>query len=240
MEWTKLSGLRSTTWTLLLGALCMVGITSAFATVARFSAELRTLTTVQMAAIGIETGQLFVILLGALIITREYGSGSIRTSLAAVASRGRLMAAKAILLTGTTWGFGALIGVVSWTVAAVLLPRGPDAGPAEVARTVTAGATYLALIALATFGIGVTVRSAAATITLMVGLCIALPGVLAALPPEMATRTLPYLPVSAGETLITGPAPGVPYGPWAALAILGGWAATMLAVGYAMLRRRDA
>ena len=110
MEWIKLRSLRSTRWTLLLAALLAAGLTALLSGLASSSGELADLSAVQTSAFGLETAQLLMIVLGAVVITGEYTSGSVRTTLAAVPTRGRLMAAMAVVLAATAWGLGALAG----------------------------------------------------------------------------------------------------------------------------------
>jgi ABC-2 type transport system permease protein len=241
MEWIKLRSLRSTGWTLLGAALLATGLTGMFGGLARSSAELRTsLTVVETAAFGVETAQLFMIVLGALIITGEYSSGSIRTTLAAVSGRGRLMAAKAAVLAATAWALGALVGAACVLVAGALLPGGFDASATEVVWTAAGGGAYLALIALLTFGAGTALRSTAATISVPAGLLAVVPSLLPLLPATVVDRVTPLLPALAAEVLLTGQAEGEPYGPWAALAVLCGWTLVALVAGYGTLRKRDA
>jgi ABC-2 type transport system permease protein len=241
MEWIKLRSLRSTGWTLLLAALLATGLTVLFGGLARSSAELRaSLSAVEVAAFGLETAQLFMIVLGALVITGEYSSGSIRTTLAAVSGRGRLMAAKAVVLAATAWGFGVLVGAACVLVAGALLPGGLDASAAEVVRTVVGGGAYLALIALLTFGVGAALRSTAGTIGVLAGLLAVLPSLLPLFPAAAVDRVVPFLPALAAEVLLTGQGAGDPYGPWVALAIFCGWALVALVAGYGTLNRRDA
>lgn len=250
MEWVKFRTLRSTVWTLLLAAVCSVGLTAMIAALATGSGSgsggSGEFTIVETSAFGAHTAQLFTIVLGALIVTAEYTSGSIRTTLAAAAGRGRLMAAKAVVLTLTTFTLGALIAAASWMAARVLLavPGGGEAGPGaglgEMGRLVAAGATYPTLVALLAFGLGMTLRSTAAAIALVIGLQAVIPSLFPLLPTAVADRVLPAMPSFAAEVLLTGQAQEGDYGPWAALAVLCAWTLVALVAGYGTLKRRDA
>jgi ABC-2 type transport system permease protein len=240
MEWVKFRSLRSTVWTLLLAAACSVGLTALIAGLAGSSEDMDQFNVVETTAFGPHTAQIFMIVLGALVVTAEYTSGSIRTTLAAVRGRGRLMAAKAAVLAGATFASCALIAAASWTVAGALLPGGFDAGADEAARMVTAGATYPMLIALLTFGTGMLLRSTAATLAVMMGLLAVIPSLFPFLPEDVADRVLPAMPPYAAEVFLTGQAQEGDYGPWAALAVLCAWAAVAIAAGYGTLKGRDA
>jgi ABC-2 type transport system permease protein len=240
MEWTKLHSLRSTRWTLLLAALLATGLTALFSGLAGSSGDLVDLSAVETTAFGLETAQLLMIVLGAVVITGEYGSGSIRTTLAAVPVRGRLMAAKAVVLAVTAWGLGVLVGAACLIVAGALLPGGFDASATDAGWAIVGGGAYLAVIALLTFGAGAALRSTAATIGLVAGLLALIPTTLPLLPAAVVDRVVPLLPAMAAEVLLTGQAQAAPYGRWAALAVLCGWALVPLLVGYGTLRKRDA
>jgi ABC-2 type transport system permease protein len=143
MEWTKLRSLRSTRWTLLLAALLATGLTALFSGLAGSSGDLADLSAVETSAFGLETAQLLMIVLGAVVITGEYSSGSIRTTLAAVPVRGRLMAAKAVVLAVTAWELGVLVGAACLMVAGALLPGGFDASASDAVWAIVGGGPTL-------------------------------------------------------------------------------------------------
>jgi len=105
-EWTKIRTLRSTFWTLLTAA--MLGIGALFSAVAAHHYAGQALsgqagwdpTSVSLS--GLALAQLAIGVLGVLVITSEYSTGSIQTSLAAVPRRGRFLAAKATVLTAVS------------------------------------------------------------------------------------------------------------------------------------------
>jgi ABC-2 type transport system permease protein len=104
-EFTKLRSVRSTYWT--LGALFVVSVGLAVAiaagTEAHFAnhpfAEVGFDATQTTLGAFFELGQLIIAVLGAMVITSEYSTGMIRTSLTAQPRRGVVYAAKAIVFT---------------------------------------------------------------------------------------------------------------------------------------------
>src|ERR1700677_1624163 len=107
-EFTKLRSVRSTYWT--LGALFVVsvGLAAAIAagTEAHFTdhpfAEVGFDATQTSLGAFFELGQLIIAVIGAMVITSEYSTGMIRTSLTAQPRRGVVYAAKAIAFTAVT------------------------------------------------------------------------------------------------------------------------------------------
>ena len=104
-EFTKLRSVRSTYWT--LGALFVVSVGLAVAiaagTEAHFDnhpfAEVGFDSTQTSLGAFFELGQLIIAVIGAMVITSEYSTGMIRTSLTAQPRRGVVYAAKAIAFT---------------------------------------------------------------------------------------------------------------------------------------------
>src|SRR6202453_30421 len=107
-EFTKLRSVRSTYWT--LGALFFVsvglGIAIAAGTAANFTdhpfQEVGFDATQTSLGAFFELGQLIIAVIGAMVITSEYSTGMIRTSLTAQPRRGVVYAAKAIAFTAVT------------------------------------------------------------------------------------------------------------------------------------------
>jgi ABC-2 type transport system permease protein len=107
-EFTKLRSVRSTYWT--LGALFIVSVGLGVAITAGTAANMvnnpgdKAGFDATQASLGafFEIGQLIIAVLGAMVITSEYSTGMIRTSLTAQPRRGVLYAAKAIVFTAVT------------------------------------------------------------------------------------------------------------------------------------------
>jgi ABC-2 type transport system permease protein len=107
-EFTKLRSVRSTYWT--LGALFIVSVGLGIAITAGTAANMvnnpgnKAGFDATQASLGafFEIGQLIIAVLGAMVITSEYSTGMIRTSLTAQPRRGVVYAAKAIVFTAVT------------------------------------------------------------------------------------------------------------------------------------------
>src|ERR1700676_1595075 len=121
-ELTKLRSVRSTYWTLVMLFLFSVGI-SALATAATASNFHNNpgnkagfdATQVSLFAF-FEIGQLIIAILGAMVITSEYSTGMIRTSLTAMPRRGVVYAAKAIVFTVVTLIFSLITSFIAFFV----------------------------------------------------------------------------------------------------------------------------
>jgi ABC-2 type transport system permease protein len=107
-EFTKIRSVRSTYWT--LGALFVVSVGLGIAITAGTAANFannpgnKAGFDATQASLGafFELGQLIIAVIGAMVITSEYSTGMIRTSLTAMPRRGVVYAAKAIVFTAVT------------------------------------------------------------------------------------------------------------------------------------------
>jgi ABC-2 type transport system permease protein len=107
-EFTKIRSVRSTYWTLLALLVVSIGIGAAITagTAANFNhnpANKAGFDATQTSLVAFfEIGQLIIAVLGAMVITSEYSTGMIRTSLTAQPRRGVVYTAKAIVFTSVT------------------------------------------------------------------------------------------------------------------------------------------
>ncbi|GAA2592883.1 ABC transporter permease subunit [Actinomadura fulvescens] len=244
-EWTKLWSLRSTWWAL-AGALGMMALMSVILASSTVSNNTNALTTDDQGVVsvsGIALGatdlvQFVVIALAILVITGEYATGSVRTTLQWVPRRGRMLAAKAAVVAAVVLPAGMVLAAAGTAVAGPLLGRWGRFSAGEAAGDVLAVGVYLALICVFILGVGTVLRSTAGALTTAFLALMAVPMLL-----ENSTVTaLGYvsdaLPSTAGRHFMGGEA--APYPPAAGLLILAAWTVGSLALGIVVLRRRDA
>ncbi len=103
-EWTKLWSVRSTTFTLIATAAAVVGLCILGTATVRPSEIIDDPT--RRSLIGVFLGQLIFGVLGVLVMSAEYGTGTIRATLAAIPRRPVVLSAKVLV-------FGAVALVVS-------------------------------------------------------------------------------------------------------------------------------
>jgi ABC-type transport system involved in multi-copper enzyme maturation permease subunit len=208
---------------------------------------------------GVFAGLIAVIVIGAMFITAEYRRGLIRTTLAASPGRGRVLAAKAVVVGAVTFVTGLAAVVVAIPVAEHALRAGgnfivPLPVLTEV-RVVVGTAVLLALVAVLALAAGAILRSSAGAITAVI-VVIVLPYFLAVASPVLSgaaadwlvritpaaafaiQQTVPqYAQVSATYMPFFG---FFPLAPLAGFAVLCGWTAVALGLAVFLLRRRDA
>jgi ABC-type transport system involved in multi-copper enzyme maturation permease subunit len=208
--------------------------------------------------IGTFAGLIAIAVVAAMFITGEYRRKLIRTTLAASPRRGRVLAAKAVVI-------GAVSFVAGLTGAAVALAVGtkitdsrgnymfPTPLVTEV-RVVIGTGLLVAVAAVLVLAVGAMARRGAATIAIAI-VALVVPyflSVTAVLPTGVDDWLLRLTP-AAGYAIqgaypqypqvaaLYTPANGYyPLAPWAGFAVLCAWAALALAGAVCLLRRRDA
>ncbi|GLY86914.1 ABC transporter permease subunit [Actinoallomurus iriomotensis] len=241
-EWTKLRTVAGPSW-LLLGAIAAtVALSAGAASVATCTST--GCDTTRLTLIGVDLGQAPVAILAVLVISGEYGSGMIRTTLAAVPRRTTVLAAKAVALTGVVAVTGTVAVLGSSLAGRLLLPGHRAVSPVDgpTLRAVVGPVLYLVLIALFSLGVATAVRDSGTGIGVVLGLLYIVPIVSQTIGDPHWQRLLRQIaPMSAGLTIqATTDLRGLPIGPWAGLGVTAGWAVAALSAGSLLLRRRDA
>ncbi|MGP4006149.1 ABC transporter permease [Streptomyces sp. 4N124] len=174
-EWTKIRSVRSTMWTLGVFVLLVVGIGLAAGALVANSSEagLGDENPLALGFFGLLLGVMCIITLGVLTTASEYGTGMIRTTMTACPSRGRVMAAKAIVFF--TVAFVVTLVATSFVAVAqvgmVTDARDPSSG--EWLKGTLGVSLYIALLGLLSLIIGSIIRHSAGAITVMIGVVLA-------------------------------------------------------------------
>ena len=174
-EWIKFWSVRSTPWS--IGALVTLGAGLTVLVCAVSAAELADGTAGEAAGSfitwGMTVAQITAIVLGALVVTSEYGTGMIRATLTATPHRGRVLAAKALVLTGTLFVAGTVTAVLGYLGGNWFLERegiGLALGDDGVLRSLLGSGLYLAGIGLFAAAVGLLVRHTAAALSIVLAL----------------------------------------------------------------------
>ena len=247
-EWTKLRSLRSTAYTLL--ALLVIGIGMSALVTSGTSRRYADLTAEEQATFdptmqslqAFFLVQLVISVLGVMVVTSEHATGMIATSLTATPRRGRLLAAKTLvfaavaLVVGQVQVFGAfLLGQA--VLAAGGTPHATLADPG-VLRAVVGGGLYIVAIGLLAVAIGTLVRATAGAVTIMVGITLLVPA-MSGLLPEWAHPVLVFWPSIGGSSIMAVvPDDSLPVW-WVCFGGMCAGVAGLLALAFALFRRRD-
>lgn len=216
-EWIKLRSLRSTFWCYLLIIVLNAGFTllivSRDLTGGAGAGPGRALTgesgmtlATTAVTVGINFTALIAAVLGALMITGEYGTGMIKSTFAADPRRLGAIFAKAIVFGVVTFVVGLVSLVISTLIATPLLSSNSnitlDWSNGTFWLAVLGGAGFLALAGLISYFLGAIVRSSAGGIAVGIGLLfvanIVMSIVKAATNAAWASNVNTFLPSNAG------------------------------------------
>jgi ABC-type transport system involved in multi-copper enzyme maturation permease subunit len=248
-EFTKIRSVRSTYWTLLVLFVVCVGIGALIsaATASRWSQtslpDRATFQAARVSLFGLYLGQLVIVVLGALIITSEYSTGMIRTSLTAMPRRGVLFLSKAVVFTAVALVTGLITSFVAFFLGQALLASTHDSATLSqpnVLRAVIGGGLFLAVCGLFAVGIGAVLRHTAAAISAAVGLLFVIPIVANFLPSSWYIDLDRWLPSNAGIAIWTTRQVPHEFSAWGEFAVFCAYTAVLLIVGLVLFRKRDA
>lgn len=190
--------------------------------------------------------------LGVLVMSSEYASGLILSTLVAAPRRGTVFLAKAVVLAAASAltativiGGGLLLGTLFEPAAAAQILT------VQVVAGALGTAAYLTLLALFAFGIATLTRNAAAGIGIVAGITFVAPiafSMLLMTNWAWVPAVTNYLPTQLGNTLAMGIMQGADaagmgtlgLGYWGSLIAMIGWAAVTLIPAVLVFQRRDA
>ncbi|MDR2252803.1 MAG: ABC transporter permease subunit [Bifidobacteriaceae bacterium] len=260
-EWIKLRTLRATWVNVALFGLGDLGLTAMTAQLEAANVNIEpdlngsivhwtTDWSVRLAIPGVVAlGMIFMVVLGASVVTSEYSSGSIRSTLSAAPRRGLVVVAKAIVVAAFCFVVTVAVEVAAVGVAQTCVVAQGFTAPISVNGVKSAaGATlFVVVAALVGMGLGLLLRSNAAAVAVGLGLYLVLPGLASVSQEPLALHLMELLPTSAGnivseEGFVVWLGEGIT--PWvttygAAAAVLVAWGVVLPAAGWGVFRRRD-
>lgn len=193
--------------------------------------------------VGVTFAQFAVGIVGSLLITNEYSSGSIRTTLTAVPSKARLVAGKLVVLTASVFAVGEIAAFVSFLLGQSMLAGvTPTASLSSgaVLRSVFFAGVYLTLLAALAFALGLLLRHSAATISVFVSVVLVVPLVIVIMPSGLQNAVTRFLPSEIGNSMMSATTPAHDFSALGSLGLLLVYVAVLLSVAIAVMSRRDA
>jgi ABC-2 type transport system permease protein len=252
-EWTKIRSVRSTVWTLIIFAVVSLGLTGLLTWLTirslgagRAGARSATIASDPVNFIlgtGLGLGQLAICVLGVLVITSEYSSGTIRASLLAVPKRIPMLVAKGVVFSVLVFVIGEVVVFGSFYIGAAIVHSHFPVSLSQpgVTRAVIGSGLYLTVLGLFALAIGSLIRHTAGAVTTVIGLVLVIFNLTALLPYSWGAHIHAYMPTVAG-LLITQDKQqsGQLLSPWQGFGVFCAWTALLLIVGAYLIKRRDA
>jgi ABC-2 type transport system permease protein len=246
-EFTKIRSVRSTYWTLLAMLVVVVGFGALASAGAAHGPHGPDFDPTQQSLAGLYIGQLIIGVLGVLVISSEFSTGMIRTTLTTNPHRGVMIAAKGAVFTAVALVTSLVASFAAFFLGQALMSSdhiSTTIGSPNVLRAVIGGALFLTACGVLAFGLGLLIRHSAGGIGAVVGLLFVVTILVNFLPLSWQNHVDKWVPALAGGQLwMTVPQPrgnAQMFGPWASFAVLCGYAAIAVAAAVILFRKRDA
>lgn len=248
-EWTKFATVRSTLWSLGIGMLLTIGFPILFASVtaARWSHlspdERAGRHPLEIALAGVNVAQLAIAVLGVLVITGEYSTGMIRSTMLAVPKRLPVLWAKLGVYAVVSFVLTLPAIIVSFYASQAILNSKHilqiSISAPGVLRTLIGGALYVMGVGIFALAIGAIVRNTAGGIALFAGIFFVIPPLMNIFPTNWNNAISRWLPSEAGRQLFALTKDPHRYAQWPSGAIFLGYCVLAIAIAAVLLRRRD-
>ncbi len=248
-EWTKLRTQPATMWAMLSAVILVVAVGLLYSLLREVrpphgAAAVASFDPVSVSLAGVQLAQIAVGVLGVLLITSEYATGLIRTTLAAVPRRLPALWGKAAVLTATIVAVSLPAALAAFLAGQSILGRqhlSVSLGHPGAARAVIGCALYLAVAGLLGLALGTLLRSTAGGIAALFGLLFAVSIVAGFLPGSLSDEVNKFLPGPAGQAVtVVQPDPATSLAPWTGFGVLCAYAAVLLGLAAVRMRRGDA
>jgi ABC-2 type transport system permease protein len=252
-EWTKIRSVQSTVWSLVAFVVVAIGFSTLVSAVISHSwnqpgnhpnhEKLLTDPTAIIFGAGFGIGQLAICVLGVIIITSEYTTGAIRSSLLAVPHRLSMLAAKAAVWTVLDLVASAItVFAVFYITTAILRSHvSISLGGQGVTKAVIGAILYLTVLGLFALAVGGLIRHTAGAVAAVIAIVIVIPPLIGLIPGTIANHVHGYLPATAGVLVAqTSQQPADVLSGWQGFGVFCAWTVVLLGACAWLLVKRDA
>lgn len=250
-EWTKFRSLRSTWWS--LGVIIVVSLGVSILATSLFTASYHTMDASTRAQFhddtiglflepGQQFGQLFVVVLGVLLIGSEYSTGMIRSTVLAAPRRYSALAAKAVVLSAVVFVLAEAIAWISFFAGSAIVHKYQvvTLSTPGTLRAILAFGLMMVLAGLFAMAVGTLVRHTAAAMAIALAFFLVIPGLSGQIPGSAGEHISNALPSQAAQLVEDRTIqPGVPYTQLEALGIVLAWTGILLVVAFVAFKKRD-
>ncbi|MER7004035.1 ABC transporter permease [Dactylosporangium sp. NPDC000555] len=251
-EWTKLRTVRSTVWSIVAMAGIAIGLMSIISwavmrqwedTDPSSQSYLRQHPLDIVIARPVLIAQLVIAVLGVMVISAEYTTGMIRSTLQAQPRRLTVLAAKILVFAALMLVVGELLSFGAFFLGrAIIADHIPvSLGDPGVARSVVGAGLFMAMLGLFSLAFGAIIRHTAGAMTTVLGLILIVSQLTGFLPGSWGAHIHAWMPTNAGERIFepTLP-PDALLTQWQGFAVFSGWTVLLLAVAAYLFKTRDA
>jgi ABC-2 type transport system permease protein len=186
---------------------------------------------------------LMLLIVGALWVTGEYGTGAIRSTFTAVPSRLPVVWAKMIVFAVIVFAVTTVASFIAFFLTQSFLAKyhlDVTLDAPGVLRAVIGSGLYFTVLGLVGVAVGWITRRSAVAISAIAGTWIFLPGLVGLVVPlSVQEHVRSYLPDQAGIEIVRQHSYAGVLSPWLNLCVLLGYVVVLTAIAILILRKRD-
>jgi ABC-type transport system involved in multi-copper enzyme maturation permease subunit len=248
-EWLKFRSVRSSIVGVVLTLVLTIGLAALVTWLIRRNWATTSVLTkatfdpVQTSLVGVILAQFAIGVIGALFVTSEYSSGSMRTTLTAVPKRVELMLGKLIVLIASIFVLSEFCCFVSFLLGQKIfsgvVPTASLSNSSDLRAVIFSG-VYLTLFAALSFGLGIIIRHSGASICAIVGILLIVPLIFDFLPQNVREAGDKFLPSELGNVMSSPSLVSHDFGVWTSVILLVVYAVVSVGVGISLFTKRDA
>ncbi|GAA5074901.1 ABC-type transport system involved in multi-copper enzyme maturation permease subunit [Thermocatellispora tengchongensis] len=240
-EWIKIRSVRSTLWTLLTTVVVMIALGFLIAASTASLGERAAFDPTMASLSGGSVASLVIAALGVLVISGEYRTGMIHTSLLAVPDRLRLLTAKIAVFSAVAFAVSLAASLASFLVGAMVFGEdAPGLGDPGVLRAVLGSALFLTAGGLYGLAFGALIRHTAGAIVAVAAATVVLPQMTNLLPGTWGDVVHDYFTTNAGQRILSASPQDGGLGPWAGFGVYCAWITLTMVPAALLMVRRDA
>lgn len=249
-EWTKIRTVRSTMWTVGVTIVLGIGIGALVTALTRshwFSmgaANRASFDPTATSLTGLLFAQFAVGVLGVLVVSAEYTTGTIRATFCAAPNRKRVFAAKIVVFGLLSFIVAELTSFVAFFLGQFLLSSPAThatlSSPGAL-RAVFGGGLFVCLLGLIAMGLGTIIRHTAGAISAFVAILLVLPIIVQVLPQQLSLDVRKFMPDRIAVQMVTTHGKVFQaFSPWVGMSFMFVYAVVLLVIGASLLEKRDA
>ena len=249
-EWTKLTTLRSTWWS--LGVMIVLSFAFNITVSAIYTHDYATLDPSNQVQFksdtiglifqpGLEFASLAVCVLGVLLISSEYSTGMIKATMLAEPRRTPALLSKAATFAAFIFVISELIAVPTFFIGSAITHAHASLSITDATnlRAILAFGVYMSAMGVIALCIGTLVKHTAAGISAILALQFVLPGVLNFIPGSTGQHISNAMPMGTDVIVSSGHNASNVYSPLEGLLILLAWVVVLGGIALATIKRRD-
>lgn len=251
-EWIKIRTVRSTFWTLVSLAVVSIGLTVLICALSAESLADDLAKTPpdpdahpdELISVGVVFGQVAALVLGVMVMSSEYATGMIRSTLTAMPRRTSVLVAKATVLVALLFVIGTIVAFIGYFAGNSFFENKDIGVPLDapgVTRALIGNGLYVAVLGLFGFALALLMRHTAGAITVGLAMIFVVGSLVSLLPGSWGDWVSKLMPGNAGGAITAARQyDDSLLSPWVGFGVFCAEVGVLLLLGWWRFSRKDA